>query len=433
MKKGKNPLTIVVFGATGDLYQKKLALALFHLFSKGVLPKHLRIVGFSRRPMADGEFQNFTRDAILQNSRDFAPNLATTSERLADFLGHIKYLQGNLESRAHFRNLSEVLARDDAKDEICSDKLFYLAVPPSLYASVFENIAKAGLTVPCAPETKNRHSAWTRVLVEKPFGKDMREAKQLDKMLGKLFDESQIFRIDHYLAKEAMQNILAFRFSSGILESVWNSPNIRRVRIVLHEKDALATRGAFYDGVGALRDVGQNHLLEMLALIAMDKPKDISPEEIRRARGAVLTQTKLALGDNPMRGQYDGYLKEPGVDPHSKTETFFRAVLSVGNARWRGVSFDIESGKALDRGEVFIEIYFRDVEACLRFPISSTRHVSFDAYQKVFLDCILGDQTIFVSTEEVMAEWRIVEDIIKKWRYRPLVIYPQGVSATEVQ
>ena len=420
------PLTLVVFGATGDLYQNKLSSALFNLFSLDFLPKEFRVVGFARRPLTDLDFRNFTREAITQKTKTYS------KKKLDDFLLRLKYTQGDLENLSDFKKLSKQLAKDDEKHRKCSNKLFYLAVPPSMYGNIFQNISEVKLTIPCADETKGMEEAWTRVLVEKPFGKDLEDAKSLDKLLGELFNESQIFRIDHYLGKETLQNILFFRFTDGRLESIWDKEHIERVRIIFHEENTIFNRGAFYDGLGILRDVGQNHMLQMLALVAMENPAGMGVEKIRDARKAVLEKTILFPDKEIVRGQYQGYLSEKNVKADSQTETFFRLTLAVNDKRWQGVDFEMEAGKALDKSEVFIEVYFKEKNKVHTFSISSNDGVIQDAYQKVLQDCILGDQTIFITTAEIMAEWRVVTDIIKKWQSRPLMIYKKGSVAEDV-
>lgn len=425
----KDPLTLIIFGATGDLYQNKLVTALFNLFSSGMLPLEFRVVGFARRLVTDLEFQNLTRDAILIKNKN------VDQEKLKNFLKLFSYTQGDLENLQDFKNLASALGVEDAKRGFCTNKLFYLAVPPALYSSIFTNIAYAGMTVPCAPSTENRASAWTRVLVEKPFGNDFAEAKKLDKMLGELFDESQIFRIDHYLAylaKGVVDQILNFRFGPKETESRWNNENVQNVKIIFHEKDLVGKRGNFYDSVGAFRDVGQNHMLQMLALVAMDNPLYKESGGVHKARQKALEEVGLKKEYPIVRGQYEGYLKEPGVKDDSKTETFFRVTLFLNNQNWEGVPFILEFGKALDKSEVLIEVCFKQSKTCLNFPVSDEKTLR-DAYEKVFYDCILGDQTIFASTGEVMAEWAITTDILKKWENLPLVIYKQGSRAEDIK
>ncbi len=443
----KNPLTLVVFGATGDLYQNKLALALFNLFSQGFLPKDFTVFGFARRALTDLDFQNFTKDALEIKSSNLS------QESLQEFLSHLKYIQGDLESLEDFKKLAQQLGEEDGKLGVCTNKLFYLAVPPSMYGKIFQNISDAGLTITCAPGTLDVEEAWTRVLVEKPFGSDIEDAKRLDKMLGGLFAESQIFRIDHYLAylaKGVVDAILNLRFGVDAAESKetkWSNKNIESVRIIFHEKDLVGRRAPFYDALGAFRDVGQNHMLQMLALVAMENPLLPETGGIHKARQSVLEKVKIQekLISSPyhgqqkltspefkmVRGQYEGYLGEAGVKPESETETFFRLVLTVENPKWAGVPFVLEFGKALDESQVFIEVCSKESKTCMNFPVSDENTLR-DAYEKVFYDCILGDQTIFASTGEVMAEWVITTEVLKALKSVPLVVYKKGSSADAI-
>ncbi len=433
IENSNNPLILVVFGATGDLYQNKLSVSLFNLFTQNLLPKDFRVIGFARRLFSDLEFQNLTRESILNK------NKTCDKQILENFLTHVKYVQGDLTDLQSFQNLSLELGKKDRENKICSNKLFYLAVPPNLYEIIFKNISEAGLAIPCARDlelsafaTGSGVTKWTRILVEKPFGKDMDDAKKLDQMLGRLFDEMQIFRIDHYLAKKNMRNLMDFSFSNGISKSLWNNQNIEYVKIALYEDDTLKDRANFYDGVGALRDVGQNHVLQMLALVAMEAPDKKLHRDIHEARNVVFQKTSL-ISEKIVHGQYEGYLQEKNVEKGSKTETFFRVILGIDNSRWQGVPFILESGKALDNKEVFVEVCFKNTKGCFKFLISSHNNALDDAYEKVFYDCILGDQTIFVSTGEVMAQWKIVTDIIQKWQSIPLVIYKKGSKAEEIK
>lgn len=417
-----------MFGATGNLYADKLAVSLFNLFTKELLPKDFTVFGFARRDLDDGDFQNLTKDAIEKKLPNFS------AEKLQEFLLHVKYIQGDLENVEDFKKLAELLGKEDGKLGVCTNKLFYLAVPPSMYGKIFQNISGAGLTITCSPEVSDAAGAWTRVLVEKPFGSDIEDAKRLDKMLGGLFDESQIFRIDHYLAylaKGVVGEILRLRFAEDGTESKWNKENIESVRIIFHEKDLVGRRAAFYDAIGAFRDVGQNHMLQMLALVAMENPLLPETGGIHTARKNVLEKVKLSTGAKIVRGQYEGYLGEAGVRAESETETFFRITLNVENPKWAGVPFMLEFGKALDESQVFIEVCSKDSATCMNFPVSD-EHTLRDAYEKVFYDCILGDQTIFTSTGEVLAEWVITTEILNKFKSVPLKIYKKGIGADAI-
>lgn len=433
----KKPLTIVIFGVTGDLYKQKLALALFDLFFADLLPQDFKVIGFARRPISDYEFQDLTKSSILKKySHKIYKNKKEKeffNDKLDTFLQKITYFQGNFTNNEDFIKLSKVLELYDESKKFCTNKLFYLAVPPHFYSEIFKNINKVGLTIPC--KKVNSSEAWTRVLVEKPFGKNILEAERLDKMLSNLFDESQIFRIDHYLAKETMQNLINFRFSNKTLESLWNNKKIEKIRIVLHESGVVGNRGMFYDGLGALLDVGQNHVLQMLALVAMDKPKIMNSKNIHLARLKILEKLFLVKNKkekSSIRAQYNGYLDELNVNKSSKTETFFRVTLGVNSSKWKGVPFIIESGKGLSKSEAYVEVYFYDLKYCLKFSISHSEGVMRDAYEKVFYDAIVGDQTVFVSTKEVMVQWKIVTNIMKNWKNIPLKIYEKGSRAEDI-
>lgn len=468
----QKPLTIVIFGATGDLFQRKLAGALFDLHEKKLLPELAEIVGFSRKPFSHDQFRAFIHNALASraNGKIVEPD---------EFTARAFYHQGDLTSAESYASLGKFLESRDREHEVCSDKLFYLAVPPHLYEPVFVRLAKSGLTIPCAPNLPDEQKAWTRVLVEKPFGNNQKEAARLDKLLGNLFAEEQIFRIDHYLAKEAIQNIISFRFSNGLFEPLWNRQHIERVEIQMFETNGVTGRGSFYDGVGALRDVGQNHMLQMLALVAMENPKRMEAGAIRAARRTALervTGGSGALEKWIQKGQYEGYKNESGVRGDSDTETYFRIEARVMNSRWRGVPFVLESGKAVDRSCVKIAVYFKPTpcvcpenhasphQNALTFHIAPEEEISvrfwakrpgFDfqlepkelsfsfgadaltrqipnAYERVLYDCIRGDQTLFASTEEVKAQWRFITPILDGWGKLPLHSYAKGSSGPQV-
>ena len=464
-----HPTTIVVFGATGDLFQNKLAPALFDLSAKSVLPKDFRLIGFARRPFNDESFRDLIKDSLIRKGRDI------DGESTRQFLKKVFYHQGQLDARDDYRKLGQALVLADKRLGVCTNKLFYVATPPDLYEIIFDNLADSGLAVPCVPGFDNEGLVWTRILVEKPFGNDLVTAEKLDQKLSRLFKEEQIFRIDHYLAKETIQNILSFRFSNSLFEPLWNEKRIERVEIKFHEKNLVSERGKFYDGVGALRDVGQNHMLQMLAVIAMENPKKLHSSLIRKARAKVL-KSVVPLGrktkDYALRAQYRGYLGEGGVDPKSKTETFFRLKLAVKNRRWRKVPFYLEAGKGLFDSRAEISIYFKRPTDCLsgqdqkgvceqniltfrvqpnegievvfwakkpgfdlaleskllsfRYRDDNFEAIVPDAYERVLVDAIRGDQTLFASTEEVMAEWRLVAPILKGWQTEPVKEYPKG-------
>ena len=459
MSKLQIPTTLVIFGATGDLAKRKLFSALFSLSRQGMLPKKFKIVGFSKSRLSASEFQKFILKATNSGDKGFVKN--------------VMYQPGLFEDLDAYRKLGDILVKTDKEFKTCSNKLFYLAVAPKYYKTIFENLANSGLTISCSDG-----EGWTRVLVEKPFGEDMYAAKELDELLSKLFREEQIFRIDHYLARETMQNILAFRFSNRIFEPLWNNQYIDRVELKLLEKGGVGERGAFYDEIGALRDVGQNHMLQMLAIVAMGHPQRFAASAIRRERAKILEALRLIreseVGKYTARGQYDGYGKLSGVRKGSRTETYFKLQAFVDNARWSGTPFFIESGKGMKENVVELNVHFKEAAPCF-CPLPHTGHkhqnmISFsvkpregivlrfwakkpglssdiepknlsfeyrggklpetqaEAYEKVLFDCIEGEQMLFASTEEVAAAWRFIMPILKGWEKDklPLKIYKKG-------
>ncbi len=453
----QKPLTIVIFGSTGDLYQKKLARALFDLYTGGFLGKKIRIVGYGRRPYSQ---QDFARETKLALEADKKP---VDNESFIKFSENLFYEKGNIEDPEHYKMLKNTLARYDSEhgnEE--SNKLFYLAVPPKLYETIFKNLAASG----CA----DQKDIWARILVEKPFGNNLDEARKLDLLLGDLFKENQIFRIDHYLAKETLQNILAFRFSNDIFKPIWDKHSIEKVEIRFLEEHIVGDRGSFYDGIGALRDVGQNHMLQMLALIAMEEPKEMDSENIRLAREKVLKSVRL-YKKNPKthfeRAQYEGYRSEKGVATDSDTETYFKVTLRVRNRRWRGVPFYFESGKGFGSALVDIKLFFKsdtkESVNILTFSLQPKEAISIlfwskkpgfdfvlepqklsfeqgkdeltrripDAYERVLFDCIRGDQTLFTSTSEVKSEWTIVMKLLELFKSLPLQRYKKGKIPSE--
>jgi glucose-6-phosphate 1-dehydrogenase len=457
----KDPITFIIFGATGDLAKRKILPALMDLYCKDLLPDEFHIVGFSRKDLSDSDYREF-----VQNSLDKKEHNHST-EKIKEFLNRITYKQGDILAVSTYKDLSQYLSEIDTKCNCCHNKLYYLAVPPNLYESVFQNIYDSGLHIPCTIPGKEN---WTRVLVEKPFGSDSVEAKKLDKLLGKLFIEDQIFRIDHYLAKEAVQNILIFRFANAIFEPLWNRKYIEKVEIRLYEKNDADERANFYDGIGALRDVGQNHLMQMLALIAMEDPKSTKSDAIRSARKKVLSDIKLFdkdISKTAYRAQYVGYQDNLGLEK-SNTETYFKLKLLINNNRWKGVPFYLESGKALNNNRVEIKITFKDKDSAvcviddichynntLNIEISPEQKISLcfwtkkggldfeleqkklafefndngmqlDAYEKVLYDAVAGDQTLFNSTEEVATQWGIIVKILEAWKNLPLNKYEKG-------
>ncbi|MEI7511195.1 MAG: glucose-6-phosphate dehydrogenase [Candidatus Peregrinibacteria bacterium] len=464
------PTTLIIFGVTGDLSRKKLLSSLFHMYCKDYLPSAFRVVGFSRHQYSESAFQEFVKEILLEKDPE------ADLEKIEEFTGLFYHQYGTFEDTTSYEALSKLLLEIDNTVGICMNKLFYLAVPPTSYKVIFQNLSESDLTIPCSGKL-----GWTRILVEKPFGRDLETAQELDQLLGNLFREKQIFRIDHYLAKETIQDILTFRFSNTLFEPVWNKNFVEKVEIKLWEDIDIASRGLFYDDIGALRDVGQNHILQMLALVAMDHPGEINADAIRHARVKVMQNLKLAdeqdLENCIIRGQYEGFADGVTVQSTSETETYFKMKTFVDNERWEGVPFYIESGKAVKDKKVEITISFKGAHPCfcleehdgsehqntitlsiqpkeqitVRFwskkpgmvsgvipqdlsfdySLGKEQGMRVDAYEKVLFDCIAGDQTLFASTDEISASWAFITPILKKWHTVPLEIYAKGSVGPE--
>ena len=470
MKSMTAPTILVVFGATGDLVKKKIIPALFLLHRQGELPSKFRVLGFSRKSWSDDDFREHAR-GILSSQVE--------NEELEVFLSKLSYQQGQFDQDDSYQSLADRLAGIDKDWGVCANKLFYLAIPPELYGGILGRLKSSKLAEACGTDEQG----WTRLIVEKPFGRDLKSAEALDMQLSELFQEHQIYRLDHYLAKEMLQNILTFRFANNLFEETWNNRFIERIDIRLLETLGVEERGAFYDGVGALRDVGQNHLLQMLALTIMDRPADMTADSIRGERAASLREVLVPPTENMIRhqtyrAQYAGYQQIAGVAPTSTTETYFVAETMLQGERWGGVKVVFESGKRLERAEKEVVITFKHPTPCFcppdqhvqnkvvfglepdegikisfwsKKPGLSTeteeRTIDFSLYQerarsqyveeyaKLLLDCIAGDQRLFVSTKELKAMWRFIDPIILGWEHNlaPLNSYvPDSHGVREV-
>lgn len=466
----KKPTILVIFGATGDLAIRKLLPALFHLFQKNLLPPKFKIIAWSRRPFRKGDYHAFVKKAFR------GKKISLDVKILTKFLKYIQYHQGLFDTPDSYKELKKSLVKIDRHEwKECSNKLFHLAVPSDFYEEILKNISHFGLAISCSDG-----EGWTRVLIEKPFGKDTVTAEKLDELLGKLFREEQIFRIDHYLAKEALQNITLFRFSNILFEPIWNNKYIEKVEIKLFESLDIQGRGNFYDNIGALRDVGQNHMLRMLALIAMENPKSPDVKNIWKERTKILNSLQSVpvadIAKYAVRGQYKGYRSEENVQPDSKTETYFKLKTFINNKRWNGVPFYLESGKAMKEKKSEIVVHLKkstsffcpidqlcDYQNTITFKIQpeegisvcfwakrtgltshlEPKNLSFsynnggktkqtvDDYERVLFDCIRGDQTFFTGTEEVKASWKFITPIIDAWQKIPLHIYKKGGNGPE--
>ncbi len=466
LQKITSPFVMIIFGATGDLTQRKLIPALFHLFQKGELPEHFYIVGFSRRPYTAQDFKDFLTDAIKKyHGHEFNEIL------WEKFAGKCYYQQGNFDQIQGYTELIEKLQQFDTLLQACVPRFFYLATPPDNYGAILKFLHETKLSEGCGQGSDK----WTKVLIEKPFGKSLKDAQVLDNKLAQTFKEEQIYRIDHYLGKETVQNILAFRFGNTIFDPVWNSQYIDHVQITIAETNGVETRGNFYEGVGALRDMAQSHLLELMTAITMEQPQTFDAEGIRnkRTKSIELIQS-IAPGQTALltvRGQYNkgiiksqtgvvdvlSYRQEANVANNSNTETFVALKLLTSDSKWYGVPFYLRTGKRLAKQTTEIAVVFKqphlkmfgkknvDVVAnILSFRIGPNEGIELtlnakqvgletvfeqvpmnfsyqkerglpEAYERLLIDAMRGDQTLFTRTDEVVASWKLISFIAQGW------------------
>jgi len=457
-----SPFVLVIFGATGDLAQHKLIPALFSLYKQGKLGSEFYIVGFARREFADEQYAHMLGDE-LETHKD--PDWKK-------FAKNIYYQKGLFDEKKGYEELIGKLNKFDEKMGACITRLFYLATPPDNYLSILKHLKGTKLSEGCGQGSEK----WTKLAIEKPFGRDLKTAHELDRKLGSIFEEEQIYRVDHYLGKETVQNMIAFRFANNIFEPVWNKNFIDHVQISWAEQEGVRTRGKFFDGIGILRDVAQNHLLQLLATVAMEQPVSFSKEGVRDARANAIKAIRRIDPKNAavhvVRGQYEGYKDENNVAKDSKTETYTAMKLFVDTPRFEGVPFYIRAGKKMPKETMEISIVF--IQTChLLFKeygcpeignvltiriqpdegigmriitkqpgskialgsvdMKFTYKESFgggiiDAYEKLLLDIFHGDQMLFNRSDELDSSWKLISNILKGWEKdkSPISVYPQG-------
>ena len=450
MSGAPDPCAVVVFGASGDLTERKLLPALHNLEVDGLIPSNTAIVGIARTGFSDEKYRTTSRAEVAKHSR-----ITPTDESWERFSKDMYYVQGDATDPASYRLLKESLDKVDKQSGTQGNRVWYLATLPVLFETIVENIGKSGLL-----DTPG----WHRLVIEKPFGRDEASARQLNNMLGRFFSEDQAFRIDHYLGKETVQNLLVFRFANAIFEPIWNRRYIDHVQITVAEDMGVERRGSFYDQTGALRDVGQNHLLQLMALTAMEPPIAWDADAIRNEKVQVLQAARrwdpASCEQVVVRGQYDGYRAESNVDPHSSTETFVAMKMYIDDWRWADVPFYLRTGKALATKATEIVIQFTEVPHLLfrktdveeiapnllRVRIQPnegfslnfgakvpgpkvnirTVDMEFDyetdfgsgtpeAYERLLLDCMLGEATLFARADEVEEQWEIVDPVMQFW------------------
>ena len=465
------PCVVVIFGATGDLTRRKLLPALYRLEQQRLVPNEFAILGTARHTMSDDEFRQSMREAIVE----FSADEALDESAWESFAKQIFYLGGDFNDPALYQELKSRLEKIDGEYDTQGNRLFYLATAPDFFGLVAQQLGKAKLAKPEKP------SSWTRLIVEKPFGHDLESARALNQEIAKVFEERQVYRIDHYLGKETVQNLLVFRFANSIFEPLWNRQYIDHIQITNAETLGVEGRGAYYEKAGALRDMIQNHVFQVTSLIAMEPPASLSANGVRdekiKAMQSVRPFPPDRMEEFAVRGQYGpgtvlgdtvvGYREEPGVDPNSSTETFAALKLYFDNWRWAGVPFYLRSGKHLQKHITEIAIQFKDVPhrlfddsdsplqpnvlvirvqpnegISLRFgaklPGQSMRirSVNMDfrygssfgvkppeAYERLLLDCMLGDSTLYARRDMAERGWEIVQPILEAWT-KPATDFP---------
>ena len=469
LSRRPEPCALVIFGASGDLTKRKLFPALYSLAYRQLLPEKFAIVGVARTAETEDEFRERMKAAVQEFGRDdFRDDVW---QWLADGMRYISGGEGDED--AAFDRVAETLTELDRERGTAGNRVYYLAVPPDAFEPIVEGVGK-----------RRSADGWTRLIVEKPFGHDLASALELNELVHRYFEESEIYRIDHYLGKETVQNMLALRFANGIFEPIWNRQFIDHIQITVAESIGIEGRAAYYEKAGAIRDIFQNHLLQLVALTAMEPPIDFTSDSVRNEKVKVLKSMHTPGPKNVVRGQYGsgyvegeevpGYREEPGVDPSSMTETFVAAKLYVDNWRWADTPYYVRAGKRLARRETTIAIGFKraphppfeelaaeglrpnvlliniqpdeGVSLAIGAKVPGqgmqirTVHMDFlyggafrtempEAYERLVLDCMRGDSTLFTREDEVTEQWQLVDAIVAAWR-RDRPSFPNYAAGT---
>jgi glucose-6-phosphate 1-dehydrogenase len=458
------PTTIVIFGASGDLTRRKLLPALYDLYDKGRLPDNWRILGVSRSDFSDDAFREHIKSGIKEFARG-----SYDHETWFDFAANLTYLQGDLLDLDQLKSIETTLV--EREEGHLANRLYYLSVAPNLYERAVANLGAA--------EMVNEDSGWRRVVIEKPFGHNLSSARSLNRAVHQVLHESQIYRIDHYLGKETVQNLLVFRFANSLYEPVWNRNYIDHVQITAAETVDVGHRAAFYDGVGVVRDMIQNHVMQLLSLVAAEPPASFQADALRNERAKVLSAIRPIHADevarHTVRGQYRTYRDADGVAPGSTTATYAAIRFFIDNWRWQGVPFFMRSGKALAVKSTEITIFFKRPPHVM-FPMSPgtkpmpnslsiciqpdegihfsfqakvpdtaaemrTVNMSFhyeesfgalaipEAYERLLLDVVKGDASLFTRSDAIELSWELIDPILEGWETPhapPLFFYETG-------
>nr|WP_208405215.1 glucose-6-phosphate dehydrogenase [Cellulomonas uda] len=454
------PCGLVIFGVTGDLARKKLMPAVYDLTNRGLLPPGFALTGFARRDWETQDFAQIVHDSVKEHAR--TPFREATWRQLSE---GIRFVQGTFDDAAAFDRLRTTVEELDVSRGTGGNHAFYLSVPPSSFPIVCEQLSRSGLSQP-------QEGRWRRVVIEKPFGHDLASARELQEIVSSVFRPDDIFRIDHYLGKETVQNLLALRFANQLFEPIWNANYVDHVQITMAEDIGIGGRAGYYDGIGAARDVIQNHLLQLLALTAMEEPVSFDATALRAEKEKVLSAVRVPrdIGRHTARGQYTagwqggeqvvGFLEEEGFNPHSTTETYAAIRVDIDTRRWAGVPFYLRTGKRLGKRVTEIAVVFKkaphlpfestateelgknalvirvqpDEGVTLRFGAKvpgtqmEVRDVTMDfgyghafteaspeAYERLILDVLLGDPPLFPQNTEVELSWKILDPIIEYW------------------